>query len=131
MGVMVCEGLFPESDIAGYNLAKVVFANILPTSNPWSVEYSSYGSYFDCTTKIAIDGVEGLLGMVVRFEITEELEVVVTRVTGSRKHSNKSWNGAKYSELREAALRRDVKSWLVDLKAKGVRVLEDAVQLKG
>ena len=125
MSIMICEGLFPNSELTGFNLAREVFAKVLPTTIPWSVDYSSYGSYFDCSTKVQLEGVNGLIGLFVRFEITDDLEVVVTKISGSRKHSTKNWSGKRYTELRNLAFKQVVKSWLIDLKAKGVRVIDE------
>lgn len=128
MSVMILDGLYPDSSKSGFCLAKTVFAQVLPTTNPWSVNYSNYGSHFDCTTKVEVQNSKGLLGMFIRFEITDDLELVVTKIGGSRKNSTMSWSGSRYGQYRDTAFKRDVKSWVSDLKSKGVRILEGALE---
>ncbi|MGK0271316.1 MAG: hypothetical protein ACI88H_001974 [Cocleimonas sp.] len=118
-----------KDDLMGLYLSTEVFEKILPATNQWSIEYSNYGSYFDCSTKIEEINVSGWLGMYVRFEITADLEIVVTKIGDSRKGSSSSWSGAKYSQQRELAFQYDVKHWIADLNEKGVRVLDTALSI--
>lgn len=115
-----------EMNSIGFFLYKELFKRVLPETNIWSVEYSSNGSYFDCRTAVTVENSIGVLSLYMRFEITNDLELVVSKIGSSRKNSSLSWSGTKYGEFRNAALERDVKAWVLALNAKGVRVLDGA-----
>lgn len=109
------------------NLANSVFKDILPSNRDWIVSYSKYTSQFSCLTKLQMDGAKGLVGIVVKVEINKNLNLVVTRIAGSRKNSPSTWNGERYGYYRDCALRVFGRKWLKHFEDIGVEVYEDAL----
>jgi hypothetical protein len=127
MSILICEGKVVGSIDHKFNLVKKVFEKVLPDTETWRIEYSPSSGYFDCITRIDMEEPRGYLGMFIRFEILEDLSLAVTKIGGSRKESSPNWSGTAYGKQRDDVQKKEVKSWVLFMKSKGVVIFSDVI----